>query len=73
MSFTRPQSCSVWGQENSVYLIKMGVLSGGAGRPGLLLPFPGSFLGRLESNWVPQADGAITRVFSLPSDRPASQ
>lgn len=45
MSFTRPQSCSVWGQENSVYLIKMGVLSGGARRPGLLLPFSGVFLG----------------------------
>lgn len=51
-----PQPCSVLGQPNSVYLIKKDVLNGGA--------ISWSFLRLPDRVWIPQADGAITHVFS---------
>lgn len=61
MSFTMLQPCSVLGQPNSVYLIKKDVLNGGA----ISWSFSWSFLRLPDRVWIPQADGAITHVFSL--------
>lgn len=71
MSFMRPQSRSVCGQPNSVYLIKTDVVNGGARGPGLPLSFPGAFLGfRRRSGFHRQME--LLSMFSLPSDRPVS-